>query len=702
MMTLLLAACGGGGGSSSSGVTSTPEVPESDPVSSFFSVSVVTPNELVLAQNSNFNKRLPTLSEVFQIFVERSHAAVHNDLLESQFQFALVNSAGMVIELYRPISWSQAVDGTYEIELPIEQRLDLVIAVRLSNQPALQIGQFIPDAVLLSPAIDEIVDIDLASTVAYQNFLELVDDSAELATDSGFNKEQLKELVIRLQQSWQPELVSGASLSEMIRHLKEHTKPIVYRHAKQVTDAKVADLAALVSGPGASWFVAAEEENDISWVHGTYQFSPQQAMTLEEKEIWDGLAFTPFDPIGREEFLLNDHGWIHANGVQFSVQQATEEGVLILSSSAVPSITATLTAMEVPLAGEMISDYFAGEQQMQNWLNYAAPNAIFSEGAKGFELTWTFNQEHFWMWEWACDAAEQIGGMCNQVPHWDGDGDAGNDGMARSIDGVISSVAVPSSDASKINAVKLPVENSVAVELIADGTANIYSFDWSNRPVSATLLAQANWRELEKQGQHMLELIFSSTALRAMGLAGQQNSLVLIEYNGYLRYGERVQSGTRSQGDWVFNEVAKRDILSQTLIPCSLNNTVADAFDPLHKPSSVEDFKHAVTLCSSMMGFGGFTLQDVAQRSFLTPGGEKFHFNTDGTGEWVKGETVEMLSWDLDPDGFLLLEMHNDRQQQLLAMVGLNDGGHYKIKGLSREGQHTTGVIWSDIFFNQE
>ncbi|HBC57644.1 MAG TPA: hypothetical protein DCZ03_10815 [Gammaproteobacteria bacterium] len=701
VMTLLIAGCGGGGGSSS-GATSSSDNPEIAPINSFFSVSVVTPNELSLAYLPNENNHLLSKGNLSDLFISSAHAVVHDNLLESQFQFARVNSAGMVLELFRPLSWIQAVDGTYEIGLPIEQRLDVVIAVRLDNQPALQVGQFIPEAVLLSPAIDNIVDIDLASTVVYQNFLDMVDDSVELSTGSGFDKEQLKELVTRLQQSWQPDLQSGKNLSDLITTLKAQTKPIVYRHAKQVTEAQIGNLAVLVSEQGASWFAAAEQEYETSWVHGTFHFDPQGEMTLEEKEIWDGLGFTPFDPIGRDELLLSDSGWIHTTGVEFSVQQVSADGGLILRSPAVPTITVTMNAMEVPLVGEKISDYFAGEQQMQAWLNYAAPKATFSEGAKGYELSWKYNQDQYWMWDWECDASEQLGGMCNQVPHWDGDGDEGNDQMARSIDGIISSVAAGNTVANKINAVKLPVEDHIAVELVADGTVNIFSFDWTSRPAKATLLHQAEWRQLQIQGERMVELNFSSTALRAMGLAGQQNRLILIEHNGYLRYGERTLSGTQSQGDWVFNRVAKQDILGKTLIPCSLNNTVADAFDPLHVPSSVEDFKHAVTLCSSMAGFGGFTLQDVTERSFLTPNGEKLRLKHDGTGEWVRGETVESLSWSLDQDGFLELESSQDKQRQLLAMVGVNDGGHYKIKGLTRENQQPTGVIWSDIFFNPE
>jgi len=144
---------------------------EIDTTTSSFEFSVTNPESGNLASNI-FSR---SAKQLLGMFIPEAHAA----LGDQNIQVAIVDYNGVVTQLVTPIEpLKQESNGTYVVILEGGVRLDCVLLVTLDGPSDIKVGDRIDDSgALYTPTVDtsEPLDIDLASTIAFDLFIEEVE-----------------------------------------------------------------------------------------------------------------------------------------------------------------------------------------------------------------------------------------------------------------------------------------------------------------------------------------------------------------------------------------------------------------------------------------------------------------------------------------------------------------------------------------------
>ena len=219
--TTTLASCGSSGGSDNSG-GGNPDLAGGGAPSSQFNFTVQQP-EASLADL----RKAGTVGEVVEILVGLIIPKVYAiDNLTDDIQVAIVDARGFVTQIIKPVSISQESNGTYSLVLASGARIDCIIAVDVTGINALEIGDKIdPKTGLFTPAIEiaEPFRIDLASTVAYDQFIENVDDFNNISV------EELDDIIEAVQELVNdPDfLADSSSLQALIESISQAAADIV-------------------------------------------------------------------------------------------------------------------------------------------------------------------------------------------------------------------------------------------------------------------------------------------------------------------------------------------------------------------------------------------------------------------------------------------------------------------------------------------
>jgi len=175
---------------------------------SSFSFSISQPGD---ALATSFFER--SVNDVIGFIIPKAHA----DEIQN-IQVAIVDANGKVLQLVTPKTLTQEADGTYVVELEGGERLDCVILVKLGTEPNdIEVGDELdPKEYLFTPTVDdeEVLDINLASSIAFDLFLEevetfdnvsptevdrLIEGAQELIEESGLttasSTEELTDLI---------------------------------------------------------------------------------------------------------------------------------------------------------------------------------------------------------------------------------------------------------------------------------------------------------------------------------------------------------------------------------------------------------------------------------------------------------------------------------------------------------------------------
>ena len=203
-------------------------------------------------------------------------------------------------------------------------------------------------------------------------------------------------------------------------------------------------------------------------------------------------------------------------------------------------------------------------------------------------------------------------------------------------------------------------DNQHVVELVSGGTANLYRLERSSMGESESLIAagSTSWRLSTVETKEVLVIdLPADIALRSDYDRGAMPLLAVVD--GYVRSGEMMPAGGRSDKQWVFNGNAREQIktaFDYTLLDELVSCDIADNED-----SSCADFDTAATNCSAVP----FTSGDIAGKSFFFGDGA-FSFTQDGNGlyqgEINDGDFVSLgFTWTINGDGYLILNtQHTD------------------------------------------
>ncbi|HBC57131.1 MAG TPA: hypothetical protein DCZ03_08210, partial [Gammaproteobacteria bacterium] len=650
-----------------------------------FSVSVTSPDGLATAALGNSSPQ----QLLAQFLLSKAHAAEETSLTEDAFQVALVNAAGIVTEIVTPLSWSQEADGTYVLELPGGLRLDCVVGVGLDGSVELVVGQPLPNGLLVAPTTNPLLDVDVASTASYQNFLDTVEDSIDLTSQTDLTVEEVQSIIDTIQDMDLPAPQAGQTLEQYIAAAIAASQEVVEREVYVAENSSAANLGELISTEGIHWFEGEEEEIG-ELLYGVFSYDQNTQVTSETEFFWNGSAFEEETDLGEDDWILGDSGWTQIAGMFTVVSALNADGTITLVSPESSSSTEQMSGIMVDLEGQSILDFFLGDEDVANWTDVIGANSTFSAGAVGYDITWTFTGDFILMWDWDCQNPENTGGICNTVWHSDGDGDAGNDTFATTLESIISSTASATSDPSAINAVVLPDGNGeYSVELVEGGVANIFQFDWQAAPPVATNVGTSTWVSVSlDNGVTYIELAMNDL-LQGIIDFDEDETLLFTEHEGYVRYASKEMAGT-SESEWVFNQAAKDEILNAALIPCiAADSSVLTDFS---------SFENAVVQCGGTQGQGGFTEANVSGLTFTNSEGDTITFNADGTGMLTEEGIDESISWEVDSSGYLVITFAGG-DTDTVALVKSVAGSGMSVKAYEVDSGNSDGEIGSDVLW---
>jgi hypothetical protein len=230
-----LAGCGNS--SSNGGSSRTDPVNPVDPVdpsvTSVFNFRIETPQDtLDNAQEPSDILSARSFSEALELLVGLVVPnAVAQD--EPQITVAIVNFRGIVTEIVEPLE-SRVDDGNYYLKLPDGRRLDCIIAVNITGEADIQVGdQIDPNTGLFTPAVEVEVpfQIDLASTIAYNEFIAAAENGSNISAD------EVDRIIDDAQALFEETDFSGnATVASLIEAITEEVGPGVRAETQLAAD----------------------------------------------------------------------------------------------------------------------------------------------------------------------------------------------------------------------------------------------------------------------------------------------------------------------------------------------------------------------------------------------------------------------------------------------------------------------------------
>ena len=205
---LTLSACGGGSDGGDDGITDSGS--NGNTQTSTFNFSVESPNTS-LANLKESNSIIEAVQMLAALIVPSAHAI--DDDLQEEIQVALVDAKGVILKLITPIAISRVNNGSYSLVLDGGERIDCVIVVDVSNQADLKVGDTLdPEKSVFTPAVEanEPIRIDLASSIAYKQFLQTVDNF------DGISVKDLDSIIENMQKTIADAGLTASTIEELI------------------------------------------------------------------------------------------------------------------------------------------------------------------------------------------------------------------------------------------------------------------------------------------------------------------------------------------------------------------------------------------------------------------------------------------------------------------------------------------------------
>ncbi len=456
--------------------------------------------------------------------------------------------------------------------------------------------------------------------------------------------------------------------------------------------ATAANLAALLTdGDGLNFFEAFEEEGALMFGYGNVQADGEGVISITQYGYdtqGDSWAALSDEGSQQQDCLLGNGEW--RCFAQDNESVSTDGNNVRILRGGLSFAEEIISGEQINLENKRIGAYLEHEYQA-----VIDPAATFDDTALGYLLTFTRSQDTYELYK---DNVESVGDCwdgeviegntwsptdtwCNNVFVHTGDGNHETDGdAATSLSQLISSTAASNPQyRADLGGIDLyGDDNQHVVELVSGGTANLYRIERSSMGESENLIAagSTSWSLSTVETKEVLVIdLPADIALRSDYDRGAKPLLAVVD--GYVRAGEMMPTGSRSDKQWVFNGSAREQIKTAFDYTLLDELTACDIAD--NEDSSFADFNTAATDCSAV----SFNSGDIAGKSFFFGDGA-FSFTQDGNGlyqgEINDGDFVSLgFTWTInDDDGYLILNtQHTDNgvTQYLrmnLAKVELN------------------------------
>lgn len=356
-----------------------------------------------------------------------------NALSEDSFSVIVVNTAGVVQEVVEIASENitQNPDGTWEISVPGDPRLDCLIVTDPTGTLTISVGNDIdndfPDA-LFAPTTQANIEIDIASTAAYQNFLENIDDNIDFSA-AGFSVndaealekvndivEEVKEIVEQLVISGDIDFSNLTDISEALAKIDEKVEDIVKTEVDNAESEIDAIAFTTLFTQGGGGFGSFEMELDIITENNTElwdyiyaeryyvpESGPEQSFAYEsyqaspDEDSWtDATGYIPeasaADDI--EEAFLHDGQWKEISQA-LKYKSSNSDGSVLFVDVLTDDFTLSVkTSRTIALKERNIQEYIAGTR-LASIEPIIKPSSTFSANAQAYRVDVTRPEETY-------------------------------------------------------------------------------------------------------------------------------------------------------------------------------------------------------------------------------------------------------------------------------------------------------------------
>ncbi len=329
-------------------------------------------------------------------------------------------------------------------------------------------------------------------------------------------------------------------------------------------DTTVADLTTTLQESGIIWF---SSETYGNWPVLKYdELLLSNSISTHNKYSQSSTGSFQQEATSTKNFLLTNSGWQLSDN-KFTVGKINDDGSITLNDSTEPSIQKTLTGTPVDIFDKEIYDHFNIENKNAGWTSKIIEGSLFSESSFAYQATLESSNDRYTMWDLNCEA--EFG--CNQV--WIQPANGAFFGQeAASLNDIPTETATNATDLGDLKAAFLTWDENqatelLAVELVADGTANFYITQLramvnneSTFPASATKSSSNTWQEKIEFGKTLYLIEVPKPLATDFGFNENSRHIVLFEHDGKVRRGEYKLTG-HVESLWAYNNSAKNDII---------------------------------------------------------------------------------------------------------------------------------------------
>ncbi len=604
--------------SSSMDASSTPAssvAPSSTPASSSDASSVAT-SSLVATSSSNSSSSAPAVETTFTVritppqldggtVVKSGRTAAANKAEEeslplNQLAVVVVDLAGNVVRTI-PLdetNSTQNPDGSWSIRVPGYPQLDCIVIANLDGP----ITVFEPGAnvfnsdLLFAPTTGEDLEVSLASTAAYQSFVEQLDalggegtfESLGLDVTDPTQLTVLQNLIQTISDVLEDQVFVGAtSIAAALAQVEQQVTDIVQVEASNVqdqVDPATNTLAAGMQAGGVYWFEAFEPSE-------IYYGGFSALNTPEQERYYDGDQFQPLPEYELDgEVVLTATGWVISDDI-FQVTALNQDGSVNFGAADAPTNSANAKATQViDLSGRTISTFFGAYGDTRGLVSQINPASTFAEGALGYRVTIQSINDLYSLWYntgydfgngvvclWdkngdnqLNDSPTQYGGNCETVNSigWNAEGFAQSSAELTTIASLTSPDLAPGTAGAKLIAIDWPSGEVIGVQLVNDAnkTARFYLHNWFDN--TQTLLGTGTWAQLtlpNLEGDAANAIGFEIPAsVRAEGDFDEDERYALFAvHDGFVRRGDKTNAGdVLETSELLINGVAKDNLLA--------------------------------------------------------------------------------------------------------------------------------------------
>jgi hypothetical protein len=704
-ITMGVAACGG-----SSGGGLTPPAP----ASTAYTVAVDAPDSLQQVTALGWEKKIS------HFFFPAAIAADGSSLLAENFTVVVVDAEGNVVEevAIAAENISKNPDGTWEISVPGDPRLDCLIVVDINKPVEITLGAGIPAEALYAPTTAIQIDVDVASTAAYQNFIEelaatpgqtfealgLDVDSPEDVAAVEAVVEKIQELFEELTKDGSLDLTLG-SLEQILAAADAKVEEIIEQEVSNVVNATTGTAAELMNSGGLFWYdgefdqlggmstdlAVYELERGYISATGGETFT-QYNFDATDKGWADTQTFDPSVDTAEYDRILTSDGWANSADVFSVVAIDDENGTFTIQDVAQGLVQEKITAVQVTnLDGRNIEDFMAVSSG--DFSQIIESDKMFAADAKAYRVAVTHVNDVYNLWfdvdtkgddsgecEYRSSTPALLGGNCETVGRIVA---SVYQEVTNTLSDLISAQMTANPNTNDDDFVGIDISrdndgNVIMAELVADNTANFYVYRGSGLG-RYTLLATSSWSYQTPaglaNGQNIIVLPIPDVVFAEGDFDTDERTFILAEDQGLVRRGNFIAAGSVQEeaDNWVFNATANDSILaavdfefldSLTVTYLDESNWGEELYDGLGGPETGSAFTYKAfdrsTLLTRSLSVRGvdfnITAEDIVDTFYDTnsDGSEFITFNADGTGSSNEGQDTFAFTWSINDAGYII------------------------------------------------